>query len=1098
MPQDESYDRTREKRVYQYLLSFTDLGLEPDDTISDLIAYINLLSDSVLASENVKKEIKKRLPNESLIALQWGSDKNRAYIRRVLRCVYGEKLYREDEKGKDNSWSWPGLSMVKLVSILSSLEKYQKHKARDKNDPDKQSPKVTHTVKIEALRMFSELSSEERTALNISTPAGEGLVRKLYEDVVNPSYKFSYEELTGIYRQLLISKTTHRRNNSTENQHNLKEIIADYFHVLTDKDIKEPSSEKQINKVLREINRIELQSGAEQLKSFLPSAYDKDRQIAFVCNKEFARNLTKCIIENEEIKNEFPIRIKFFEIEKVRPLPLFLHKKPEDNGLINPNLIDESWDISGLERQYSYKLKIHFFVRTDQEEGKIEFFEEVTGVGSPISHATIAIDRVLMWDIPCLKEYFPVARQYFSNNEVMGESQNSPIWSHCVVQLYKKSDIENEANQRKTLEEINPNAVSHHGEYCGFDILETSAKAALIARLRAIKHILNESNTTPGEYIKELKNRVEQYNSLSTAKDFLQYYPFSLGVMKAKINSEIFKYCERYRYRTITEKNKFNDVDEEGTIVEINGKEAWSSVAYDAHLKIIEALLKEGRTVAAKKYLDALDNHLGHLSNLMYARYCVCYSQYHFLSSLENSGSRQNAILESDKHLKNAEMLLTKRLQECQLLGRLSQSNTHPFFEIHSKISMVRARMYLYFSSYDKSMAYTKPRHNSQWSRAIAPLIEAEKARIYSARDGNPSLYFSQSCFEAWVYLILAFTWDFEENPKTGFSKPECIDWAKRLLEHAIVCYEKIGLKCYADIKRNAGMETNKRHGSNVEIKNIPFIQENNDIDKPNKGVRVDENLIVLNLYLELFKTQKGNLNNEDPSRPTFFGTDSSNIMFIEGMIELCDSEHISIDRVHSAMRKFIVAWSTSRDGAFFEDNDKSNADKELYKITRIFEEDELSKLSEEYYYKEENSELLEKIDENGDRYIRGFYPHRVSKTAIFSKLLIGVCLLIIKCKQQEQSKNDNVAWSEIHKLIKGLHEKDIPEKTSDNQVQFNEHLTEHISNIGEYFKKAEKNMSEYHERFETSKDPESELANIRNKILKDIFSLIRGEKISS
>ncbi len=1105
---NDTADHQRERTVYKYLLSFTDLGLEADDTVSKLLA--------VAAKEKEKnKEIdKNRLPNESLVASQWSClDKkntvgvNRIYVRRVLRCVYGDNLYPNNER-----WSWPGLSIAKLVFILSSLESYWNTKASQEHK--NHLSKVTHSVKAKAMQMFSELSFEERNLLNIPVRDGEGLIRKIHEDILNPSYKFRYEEFVRIYEQFLASKTMHHPDSfyqdkkEGEGEVTIESIIDKHISEFTDGALNSKLSNELRERILGEIYRIEFQSGAEQLNS-ISRRFDNRRQIVSMSSKMFVRRLTKCIIENEGMTSELPVMIKFFEIEKMRPLPLSVYDENKNKiGLINPALLSNNKnEVTGLQRQYTYKVSLHFRIRDKKNPGerKIDFFEEITGIGSPISHAMIAMDRILMWDIPCLQEYFPVTRQQFSNDTITGGNQNSAVSSHCIVQLYKKDDIKAAVDNGKTLEEIGQLPVSHYGEYCGFDVFEVSMKAAFIARLRAIKHLLKEKNITSNEYLEQLYTRVKEYNSLCEAKSLLQYYPFSLGVMKAKISSDIFMTSipdgkAEYKYR-----NKKDDGSQ--LFMNVEDGKSWSSVAYDAHLKIAEALLKEGRTVDVKKYLSILDSHGQHLSALMLARFCVCHAQYHFLSDLESASNdnsdRQKAISESERYLKLAEDSLKRRLRECELLGELPHSNTHPFFEIYSKISLVKARILLYFPSYASS------KDSAIWAKTKAPLVEAEKARIYSARDGNAGLYFSQSCFEAWVYLIIGFTWDFKREPqeKDGFSKENCIRWAERLLKHAIICYEKTGIKCYSEIKRNAGIKDKDRFGKNIEIDGIPFIRE---ID-PSQKMENDETDDILDLNLDFFKTIEANLEPDDIiKRPIFFGTDSSNIMFTNGMIELCESNNDNssvfenagiFSNILSAMRKFVIAWSTSRDGAFCTKEDKEDKKSEIYVIKEIFKEN-VKDEDDQSIEKKVEIDLLTKIDKNNDRYIRGFYPHRISKTSIFSKLFIGVCLLIVKCKSQdlkntqfEDPENvqheiswDEISWDEIREFAKGLHEEDIPERPNE-QIRFNGHLSDHVTQIIKYF--------DSFEAWATSSQCHSlSVVQTRDKVVEDVFRLVRGEII--
>jgi hypothetical protein len=1079
----DTADHARELRVYKYLLSFTDLGLAGNDPEANTINKL-LAIGAAIGVENIDH---RNLPNESLIANQWSyrdkksSDKkspgvNRVYVRRVLRCVYGKSLYSQK---KEEVWSWPSLSIAKLVSILSSLEAYWDSQSDSNYSRDKLS-KVTHSVKSKALQMFSELSFEEREMLKIPVSTGEGLIKKLHEDILNPSYTYKHEEFARIYEQFLSSKTV----SYTDNANNLNDMIDGYILDLSS-NLGQEESKKLAKRILGEINRIEFQSGAEQLKNILDS-FNVNRQTTSINSKMFIRNLTKCIIENEGMTREFPVGIRFFEVKKMEPLPLYIYDDINNKeGMINSKLIEGNLEIDGLERQYAYKVILHFSLYGKSPDKRIDFSEEIIGVGSPISHAMIAMDRVLMWDIPCLQKYFPVARTQFSNNTVTGGNQNSTVWSHHVVQLYRRDEIEEAIVKEKTIEEISTPPISHYGEYCGFDNLEVSIKAAFLARLRALKHILKEGNINSYEYIEQLQNRIQKYTNLCEAKKLLHFYPFSLVVMKAKINSDLRDYI---------------DENDEGQFFETNPGKRWSSVAYDAYLKITEGLIKEGRTVQAKKHLNILDAQAGELSALMLARYYLCWSQYHFLSDLASTGNdnldRRKAVSRAEEYLNRAEESLKKKLRECELLGELSHSNAHPFFEIYSKISLVKARLYLYFSSHIKS------RDDSIWSQAKAPLIEAEKARIYSARDGNAALYLSQSCFEAWTYLILAFTWDFQKWPKEKeeFSKEKCIEWAPRLLKHAIVCYEEIGVKCYSDIKRNAGLfsaagqpnesiDADKNSfGENIRINGVPFIQE---IKPSENGENYrDEESGILHLNLDIFKTDQANLNSFDKTmHPIFFGSDSSNIIFTDGMIELCSLEELKLlPKILSAMRKFIVAWSTSRDGAFCREGKEDGKREKTYFIEEIFDKPlDIENSSE--------NELLEKIDLKKDRYIRGFYPHRISNIAVFSKLFIGVSLLILKCKSKEidncdfkKIKWDNIQYEDICKFIEGLYEGDVPEHPPE-QNRFNGHLSTHITQILEYFSGFEK----------WSESPDARnltLMEVRDKVIKDIFLLVKGQAI--
>ncbi|MEP0918247.1 hypothetical protein NC981_15575 [Leptolyngbya sp. DQ-M1] len=232
------------------------------------------------------------------------------------------------------------------------------------------------------------------------------------------------------------------------------------------------------------------------------------------------------MFENEILTDEFPIYIKHYTVEKIRPLPLYFKTKDKLSGLLNPELLaspENEDEVNGLERQFAYKVVVHFYVKLPNNykppfpnpnssadnqisEQRFDFFEEVRGVGSLISLITSAINSVLLSGIPVLQEkkYFPIAQERLRINEVIGQNGYNPVWSQNHVRLCKEPDIKAALDNQKPYEQVVPDLELSHGEFCGFDLIEVTANAALYARLRAIK----EAGIDAERYITELCNRV--------------------------------------------------------------------------------------------------------------------------------------------------------------------------------------------------------------------------------------------------------------------------------------------------------------------------------------------------------------------------------------------------------------------------------------------------------------------------------------------------------------------------------------------------------------------------------------------------------------
>ena len=176
-------------------------------------------------------------------------------------------------------------------------------------------------------------------------------------------------------------------------------------------------------------------------------------------------------------------------------------------------------------------------------QDRLEFSEEVVGIGCVTSHITAVINRVLLWDIPVLDGYITIAEGIHCLDEIVGGTTNSPIWTHCVARLYKREDIRQAIDSGKSCNEVITNAEVASADFCGFDLVETTAKAALHARLKLIRQTLNnQPNTSANDYITQLRNRGEEITALKRAQAALKFYPFSLKAMEGHIESTIFAY----------------------------------------------------------------------------------------------------------------------------------------------------------------------------------------------------------------------------------------------------------------------------------------------------------------------------------------------------------------------------------------------------------------------------------------------------------------------------------------------------------------------------------------------------------------------------
>ena len=1102
----DSADQQRDRNVYRYLLSLTDLGISG----------------------------RSATPNETSIAKQWGVEENRIFIRRMLRSVLHEEFYsRSSDKEPPPV---PGLTLAKLVSILTSLQQFQIERQKD-GEVSSTVCTITRANKLRALRLFFRLSPEERQQLSLKAHPQAAILQQLTDRITDPSLGTSQEIVTSLYDYFLqqtgdgLSEILSERKDSSGRpaapafiNSLLEQYTEQFFPGLSGVE-KAARNKKFIEKVKREINRIRLQTGIEQADSFIEKDDSKaeDGGISGYLTTSFTRRLIHSVVDNELLTDEFPVYIKYFEIQRIKPLPLYVKQENENIGVLNPFLLkgdSEADDVQGLERQFAYQITVHFYIKLPADYRpkfedlsiintisgikRLEFSEKVVGIGSPIAQIITAINRVLLWDIPLLKEYSPIAEGVYIKDEVVGGRQNSPVWSQCTVRLHKKQDISQAILQDEACDDVAGHIESASADFCGFDLLETAAKAALHSRLRLIKQILsNQPGVTAKDYIQQLCCHVEELTALNRAKQYLNYYPFSLRAMEGFLEETIFK--DHYRKRL---KDSF-DFEEK-----IPGA-PWSVVALNAQLEIAEANLKEGLLHIGRKYLEVIKPYFegddqDTIGDLLLTRYHLCWFRYYYLSDLEDeicaTPDRYVAVRSAEDELDEAEIRLKNLLERYEKLDELSQSNLHPHFFLLSRIYAHRAKLFIFFSKYTRRL--------EPWETLLEPVRLLEKSKIYAARDGSPALYAQWSAYQGWCYIMLAYLGSQTSSAHPAFSREACLQWAQRLMNHAKVCYSATGKICYQQIKDAGGATTPhsveptcstgkltrpvssqkyyQKYGSTF-VQVMPLIREIGKDGPQTVGQTYQEANHVISLDISLLKVP----GKDESSSVYLFGMQSSILLFVQGMISLCwdyeDAQTMLKDIRHKALRLFIYCSAIASDGTERNyQNSPADAVSDALVLDRAFPK------IKENTSKEDPDHL-----DHGDSLLRCLYPHRLTQFADLGKIFTVVCKLILlisaepfkkyltsKKPGKEIDKYTSETIVSVRQLIKELRHNDqfpFDKSHSCEQKRYNGHLAEHYVQFEKYIEQLITNLM--------SKQLScSEPVQFRNLIVTDTFRLIRGD----
>ncbi|WP_286824311.1 HypX (modular protein) [Microcystis sp. LSC13-02] len=1059
-----------------------------EDRKRDAAVYLHLLNnltDLDISEDNPK-------PNEYKIAKQWGQ--NRIFVRRVLRSVMGER-YQEKEREE----RIPSLSLGKLVTILTSLEAYwQGESAKNKDSlAQKMINKFTQQEKERVLKKYAQLSLDERKKLGLLVHPEAGLLEQLKEIITDEIQQDSLD-VVSFYKQAINLYSSQKQQHSylkslDANDHldideyfKLVNQITEYIQPRLKKYYQHLSTNSEqeiikdlVDKILREVSRTEFQAGLRQVKTVIEQcpAFVKDNFTSDSISNLFLESLVDSIIKNNLLGDQFPVYIDYLEIEKVKPLPLKLYRG--ETGLINSHFLADNEDenryyAQGLEKQIAYRVRVYFYVyppenwqptleispffKQEESNNRLEFCEEVVGVGSPIAHITTAINRFLFEGIDILKKqgYLPVTQKIVSEDKVIGNTRNSAVWSYSLVKLCKQKDVKNSLKDEIDYNQIVADQELATGEFYGFDLLESAAKSALHARLRAIEKTAIDSQ----QYLQQLCQRIEEKYILKKAENWIKFYPFSLRAMQDYLEKKLFK----DKYRNWDERN----------FKEVNNNQAWSMVAYEAHLAITQVYLQEGLYRIAKKYLEVIKPHIekGRLDDkLLVSLYHICLFDYHFYTDLEDEErdhqERGSAIRKAEECLNIAEEYLQEYLKEYAIIGEYSQTNVHPFFYYLSRIYSHRAKIYLFFP-------YIAQLPSPKTHLLIEPLRLLEKARIYAARDGDANYYAYWTVYQIWSYLITAYVGD-TKLLKGQFTRQNCLEWAERLIKNALDCYGERGRKSYQQIKNYSGKQTEFSISNIVyEQYNDIYVQTIPPIIEIGKGSsHLDE------FYQKIFQSSQSQqkiiqlpmsaltyLDSNSDNKIYLFGIHASLLLFGLGLVELCkDNQEEGLEeRILMAMKRFTLGAAIASEGTV----DEKRGEKTY--LQRIFTEQ-----------KQNNNQKMPE-----DFQIRGLYPHRLTQFTAKGKIFAATCRVILLLYNYEKY---NSYWPEVAYLLNDLHDAQTIIRSNNpdyslGQNRYSGHLVQQFKGVKSYLE-SQKNSGK-----------SGSLEEIRNRIVTDIFKILRGDKV--
>lgn len=757
--------------------------------------------------------------------------------------------------------------------------------------------------------------------------------------------------------------------------------------------------------IINEINQIVLKAGVNQIKlakvrgknsycsRYLPQGFIQ-KLVKSVTDNQILTSEFPVFIHSISVEKcgPFPLRIsrqpeevsntdKTVQKSSLNRVLLELYQDEQDYDALGED--ETSLDCSAIALQNTHKIKIIFYLkiksqkishkfpkvykqlRQDNKDGYdfLFFHIDSIGFGGVLSHVTKLINNAVLTDICSASEniitsqkiqadfrnnYFPIAHDVLLNQQFPRNNVASPVWAHSVVMLCKNQALGLAMDKSRNKNRIvrYPDVSSGHqvawGDYCGFDLLSCGAKAALNARLRAIKMTGIKAN----DYLQALFDRIEGEHILKESSIFVSSYPFSSFAQESLLNQTLLKDLNR----------TLNETD--------------SYTLYVACLRIAENFLIEGYYRKAWPYIQKISEVLSRstrwydnfgksnvkvpsfrvFSGSLVVRFTLCLAYYFQVvdadQEIENLGDAENFYLpttikwenpdslipwsqdlatfksiliqRSWKALEAAEKHLYTRLTKYFIINEESQGTFHPHYKYLAQIYFLRAKLFLYQSDYipvDPDF-YRVPtenisEHQEKNNRRSPQVIYAnllylfEQARLYAATDGDSQRYTCYTAYQCWIYVMASYLPNDlseiaeQDSRFADFREVSGLAWARRLRDDALISYDDIGRQCYLKIKEKSGVSTrlvqqrqrNQIDFGNYQIEAIPVIRETFQELSGSQVLSNNVDIKTLELDMSLLAVDKEDLglpSKEDDSGVVYlFGPAACYLFYARGMYHL-------------------------------------------------------------------------------------------------------------------------------------------------------------------------------------------------------------------
>ncbi len=207
-------------------------------------------------------------------------------------------------------------------------------------------------------------------------------------------------------------------------------------------------------------------------------------------------------------------------------------------------------------------------------------------------------------------------------------------------------------------------------------------------------------------------------------------------------------------------------------------------------------------------------------------------------------------------------------------------------------------------------------------------------------------------------------------------------------------------------------------------------------------------------------------LDSNSDNKVYLFGIHASLLLFGLGLVELCkDNQEEGLEeRIRMAMKRFTLGAAIASEGTV----DEKRGEKTY--LQRIFTEQKPNK--------------DQKMPE--DFQIRGLYPHRLTQFTAKGKIFAATCRVILLLYNYEKYSS---YWPEVAYLLNDLHDAQTIIRSNNpdyslGQNRYSGHLEQQFKGVKSYLESPKNSVKS------------GSLKEIRNRIVTDIFKILRGDKV--